>query len=75
MNETSGPSAAPTPSGTAWLDEVHVLEPVNGPDSGPVAPGTPLVEDVRGRLWRIRRGDSDLSPLLWQRFKALLGLD
>lgn len=61
------------------LDDEHVLEPVTGDAIG--LPGTdPLVRDLRGRVWRVRRvgtvgtAPEWAGPALVVALAALLGL-
>lgn len=47
-----GPSDDP---GVPWLDNRHVLEPVQPGELESHLGDTPVVKDARGRLWRVRR--------------------
>lgn len=61
MNEFTPPRFA---GGETWLDEEHVLEPVEPRDVQGLGQD-PLVSDAEGRLWRIRRRPLWASPARW----------
>ena|GEM_PF-7085588 len=49
--------------GEYWVDEQHCLEPVDDRTQALDGEET-LVRDVRGRLWRVRRGSACLPATL-----------
>lgn len=54
------------------LDDEHVLEPV--PEEAGLEPGEPVVRDVQGRLWRVRRRPGSELALTWTAVAATVVL-
>jgi hypothetical protein len=40
--------------GPTWLDEEHIIEPLDPADARKVPPNDPIMVDVTGRMWRLR---------------------
>jgi len=62
------PPAIPDPGrepDPAWLDDEHVLEPLNGADPDEVASDDPIVVDATGRTWRLRYRPAWVRMLTW----------